>query len=178
MGMAAKRQTTCSKVPKTHSYYNAQTKQCYCTNGTPFQNSLQVGSANDCGANYDNRNIRTTFYELTPECYATQPVGINAGNTATFTGLNGCLNSCKGSLRATYWANRAVSACWSAMRNAQYTDRAGKQLLLLMRLPFIVRRWRHVRSYFILCQSPCRGHMSLALTNRDSTIPPKPPRRA
>jgi len=46
---------------------------------------------------------------LDPQCYASEPVGITAANTATFTGLNGCLNSCRNGLRATFWANTAVS---------------------------------------------------------------------
>lgn len=46
---------------------------------------------------------------LDPQCYATQPVGITGANTFQFTGLNGCLNSCRNGLRATYWANQGVS---------------------------------------------------------------------
>ena len=46
---------------------------------------------------------------LNPQCTATQPIGITAANTAQFTGLNACLNSCKNGLRATFWANTAVS---------------------------------------------------------------------
>jgi hypothetical protein len=45
---------------------------------------------------------------LNPQCYATQPVG-TAVNPSTFTGLNGCLNSCRNGLRATFWANTGVS---------------------------------------------------------------------
>lgn len=69
-----------------------------------------AGNAYACGSNYDNRNVKTTYMALQPQCYATQPGGITTQNTNTFTGLNGCLNSCKMGLRATFWANRAVSA--------------------------------------------------------------------
>ena len=92
----------------THSYYNATSRQCFCSNGTPFQQNLVLGNENACGSAYDNRNIRTSYMSLNPQCYATAPTGITAANTNTFTGLNGCLNSCKNGLRATFWANTAV----------------------------------------------------------------------
>lgn len=61
-----------------------------------------TGGPNACGSNYDNRVTKTSFMALEPRCYATRPAGITP---TTFTGLNGCLVSCKNSIRATYWAN-------------------------------------------------------------------------
>lgn len=66
-----------------------------------------AGSANNCGTNYDNRLTRTSYMSLEPQCYATRPAGLTTVNR--FTGLNGCLNSCKNGLRATFWAEPTVS---------------------------------------------------------------------
>lgn len=93
----------------THSYWRQDTKQCLCSNGTPYQADLRTGAPDtttNCMSNYENRLTRTSFMALEPRCYATRPVGITP---TTFTGLNGCLSSCKNSLRATYWANTQVS---------------------------------------------------------------------
>jgi hypothetical protein len=100
----ANAQTACYPT-HTHSYYNASSGICWCSNGTPFQSNLQVGSKDNCGTNYDNRLTRTSYMSLEPQCYANRPAGLTTVNQ--FTGLNGCLNSCKNGLRATFWANTA-----------------------------------------------------------------------
>jgi hypothetical protein len=93
----------------THSYFNASSGQCFCSNGTPYSENLRLGNENACGSNYDNRNIRTSYMSLNPQCYASMPAGITDANTREYTGLNNCFDSCKNGLRATYWANILVS---------------------------------------------------------------------
>lgn len=95
----------------THSYYNATSRQCFCSNGTPYSPDLVLGNQNACGSTYDNRVLRSSFHSLDPQCFSAPPPGINAGNTRQFTGLNGCLNSCRSSLKAWFWANTGVSLC-------------------------------------------------------------------
>jgi hypothetical protein len=92
----------------THSYYNASSTFCYCSNGTPFQQYLQPGNADNCGLNYDNRNVKTSFMSWSPPCFDTLPAGLTPTGT-TPTGLNACLRTCASSLQATFWGNTAVS---------------------------------------------------------------------
>jgi hypothetical protein len=93
----------------THSYYNATSRQCFCSNGTPFSRDLVLGNQDACGPSYDNRVLRSSFMPLNPQCFSAPPPGINSGNTRQLTGLNGCLNSCRNGVRAWYWANADVS---------------------------------------------------------------------
>lgn len=140
----------------THSYYNATSGQCFCSNGTPYSDSLRLGNENACGSNYDNRNIRTSYMSLNPQCYSTMPVGITDANTRSYTGLNNCLNSCKNGLRATYWARNTVSPFISSLMECKADWLGGKcrsQLFVFVCNAYELWSWNDMWSGRLLCKS-------------------------
>jgi hypothetical protein len=92
----------------SHSYYKADTQACYCSNGTPNEQYLVAGNRDGCGTNYENRITKTSFMEVQPLCYASRPAGITTASNQYPTGLGGCLNACRFSLRAHFFADTPV----------------------------------------------------------------------
>lgn len=88
--------------------------------------------------------------ELQPLCTNTRPGGLTTVNQ--FTGLNGCLNSCKNGLRATFWANTAVSPFFahSTHRLAHDSCPTGEQLFLRLSIPHELRQRCDMWSEFVL----------------------------
>ncbi|KAI9633975.1 uncharacterized protein MKK02DRAFT_28709 [Dioszegia hungarica] len=101
----------------SHSYYKADTQACYCSNGTPNEQYLVAGNRDGCGTNYENRITKTSFMEVQPLCYASKPAGITTASNQYPTGLGGCLNACRFSLRAHFFADTPGNryACFCGM---------------------------------------------------------------
>jgi len=140
----------------THSYFNATSGQCFCSNGTPYSDSLRLGNQDSCGLYYDNRNIRTSHMSLNPQCYANKPAGITDANTKAYTGLNSCLNSCKNGLRATYWARNMVSRLkwsWTGCIADLLGRKCNSHLSVLVCDAFELWCWHNMWSGHLLCKS-------------------------
>jgi hypothetical protein len=87
-----------------HSYYNATSTQCFCSDNTPVQSILATGHRDACGRNWDTRMRTSSFRQADAVCYAISSAGV----TAVVTGVNTCLTRCASYQRAVFRANPGV----------------------------------------------------------------------